>query len=136
MIFQQFRHEEGGCLSYLLGCTQTGVCAIVDPQFDAALYTKYAADHHLTITHVFETHAQADHLSGARKLLAETGAAVHYYEKADARFPITKVKDGDTLMVVEWTPNADTDTSGYDVMVDRIPGQEGAAANAAKTSWG
>jgi len=99
MIFQQFRHEEGGCLSYLLGCTQRQVCAVVDPQIDIDLYLQYADGHGMKITHIFETHAQADHLSGAQRLAAATGAPVHYHESAEAGFPITRVKDGATFKV-------------------------------------
>jgi hypothetical protein len=35
------------------------------------------------------------------------------------------IGDGDTLFVVQWTPNTDTDTAGYNVYIDPIPGQEG-----------
>jgi hypothetical protein len=35
---------------------------------------------------------------------------------------------GDTLMTLGWTPNSDTDTTGYNVYIDPIPGHEGAAA--------
>ncbi len=38
------------------------------------------------------------------------------------------IADGDTLFVVNWTPNVDTDTGGYDVIIDPIPGQEPADA--------
>ena len=38
------------------------------------------------------------------------------------------IKDGDTLFVVNWTPNVDSDTGGYDVLIDPIPGQEPADA--------
>jgi hydroxyacylglutathione hydrolase len=99
VIFQQFRHEGGGCLSYLVGCTGKGVCAVVDPQYDIAPYLQYAADHGMTITHIFETHAQADHISGAMKLSAATGAPVHYHESAETAFPVRKVKDGDTIVL-------------------------------------
>ncbi len=99
MIFQQFRHEEGGCLSYLLGCTQKQVCAVVDPQFDIEPYVKYAHAHNMKITHVFETHAQADHLSGAKKLSEKTGAPVHYHESAKAGFPVAKLSDGGEIII-------------------------------------
>jgi hypothetical protein len=49
------------------------------------------------------------------------------------------IGDGDTLFVVNWTPNLDTDTGGYDVIIDPIPGQEpadGAAAVAADGATG
>ncbi len=37
------------------------------------------------------------------------------------------IGNGDTLFLVNWTPNTDTDTGGYDVVIDPIPGQEGDA---------
>lgn len=97
MIFQQFRHEEGGCLSYLVGCTRAGECAVVDPQYDVSPYVRYAADHRLKITRIFETHAQADHISGAKKLAGATGARVHYHESAETGYPVERVKDGDEI---------------------------------------
>ncbi|MBI4548669.1 MAG: MBL fold metallo-hydrolase [Ignavibacteriae bacterium] len=99
MIFQQFRHEEGGCLSYLIGCTQKHVCAIIDPQIQIDTYLNYASSHHLTITHIFESHAQADHLSGAKSLSEKTNAPVHFHESAEVAFSIKRVKDGDEIMV-------------------------------------
>ncbi|MBI1803312.1 MAG: MBL fold metallo-hydrolase [Ignavibacteriae bacterium] len=99
MIFQQFRHEEGGCLSYIIGCTQRNVCAVIDPQLAIEQYTAFAGSHNMKITHIFETHAQADHLSGARALFEKIGASVYYHESAHASFPVKKVKDGDEFMV-------------------------------------
>jgi len=99
MIFQQFRHEEGGCLSYIIGCTQREVCAVIDPQLSIDQYLQFAEAHSMKITHIFETHAQADHLSGARMLFETTGAPAYYHETAQASFPAKKLKDGDELMV-------------------------------------
>lgn len=99
MIFQQFRHEQGGCLSYIIGCTQKEVCAVIDPQFEIEPYVQYAANHKMRITHIFETHAQADHLSGAKKLSDATAAPIHYHESAQARFPVVRLTDGQELMV-------------------------------------
>jgi hypothetical protein len=33
------------------------------------------------------------------------------------------IADGDTLFVVNWNPNSDADTVGYDIYIDPIPGQ-------------
>lgn len=99
MIFQQFRHEQGGCLSYIVGCTQKQVCVVVDPQLEIDTYLKYAHSHAMKITHIFETHAQADHLSGAKRLSQQSGAPVYYHESAEAGFPIVRVKDGEEFMV-------------------------------------
>jgi glyoxylase-like metal-dependent hydrolase (beta-lactamase superfamily II)/rhodanese-related sulfurtransferase len=99
MIFEQFRHEQGGCLSYIVGCTQKQVCAVIDPQHDIDPYLDYADGHEMEITHIFETHAHADHLSGAKRLAEASGAPVHFLEGAETAFPVTNVRDGEELMV-------------------------------------
>jgi hydroxyacylglutathione hydrolase len=99
VIFQQFRHEEGGCLSYVVGCSSRHVCAVIDPQHEVEPYLKYAADHGMTITHIFETHAQADHLSGSKRLSAASGASVYFHESAKAGFPVKRVRDGEEIPV-------------------------------------
>jgi hypothetical protein len=43
---------------------------------------------------------------------------------------------GNTLFIVNWTPNVDGDTGGYDVVIDPIPGHETAAATASDASTG
>ncbi len=99
MIFQQFRHEQGGCLSYLIGCSQRQVCAVIDPQVDIDPYLRYAADHRMKITHILETHSHADHLSGAKKLAETTGAPVYFHESVKASYPVTGIKDGQEMTV-------------------------------------
>lgn len=99
MIFQQFRHEEGACLSYVIGCTQKQVCAVIDCHLDIEPYLQYAKSRNMKITHIFETHAQADHLSGSKKLSEQTDANVYYYETAQAGYPVQKVKDGEEISV-------------------------------------
>jgi hypothetical protein len=42
--------------------------------------------------------------------------------------------DGDTLFLIRWTPNTDSDTAGYDLFIDPIPGQEDASASAPATT--
>lgn len=116
MIFQQFRHEQGGCLSYLIGCSHEQVCAVVDPQFDIEPYLDYASSHGMRIARVFETHAQADHLSGARRLFEATGSPVHFHESVRAGFPVVGVKDGQELAIgrvtvkVLYTPGHTSDS--------------------------
>ncbi len=99
MIFKQFQHEEGACLSYVLGCTAKKVCAVVDPQLNVESYLDFAKAKGLEITHIIETHAQADHLSGAKHLAEVTKAPVHFHESAEAGFPVSKVREGDTIDV-------------------------------------
>src|SRR5256712_7736202 len=49
----------------------------------------------MRITHIFETHVQADHLSGARRLAAVTGAPVIFHKSAAVGFPHVGVEDGE-----------------------------------------
>lgn len=68
---------------------------MVDPQQDVAPYLEAAAQKGLRITHVFETHVQADHLSGARRLAEVTGAPVLVHGSAGLRFPHAGLEDGE-----------------------------------------
>ena len=92
MYFEQFYL---GCLahaSYLLA--SDGEAVVVDPQRDVELYLKAAADHGLTIRHIFESHLHADFVSGHRELAARTGATIYMGAQAGATFPHVPVTDG------------------------------------------
>jgi hydroxyacylglutathione hydrolase len=92
MYFEQFYL---GCLahaSYLLA--SDGEAVVVDPQRDVELYLKAAADHGLTIRHIFESHLHADFVSGHRELAARTGATIYIGAQAGATFPHVSVTDG------------------------------------------
>src|SRR5207253_8588775 len=49
----------------------------------------------MRVTHIIENHIQADHVSGARRLAAATGAPVFFHESADVHFPHVSVTDGE-----------------------------------------
>jgi glyoxylase-like metal-dependent hydrolase (beta-lactamase superfamily II) len=51
------------------------------------------------IGHVFETHVQADHRSGALELARRAGARVYLHEAADVSFPHVDVGDGDEIQL-------------------------------------
>src|SRR5499426_4783176 len=51
----------------------------------------------MRITHIFETHVQADHLSGARRLADATGAPVIFHRSAPVEFPHVDVEDGQRI---------------------------------------
>lgn len=92
MYFEQFYL---GCLahaSYMLA--SEGEAVVVDPQRDVDLYMKAAADHGVTIRHIFETHLHADFVSGHRELAARTGAKIYMGAQAGATFPHVDVNDG------------------------------------------
>ena len=68
---------------------------MVDPQQAIEPYVEAAAQKSMRITHVIETHVQADHVSGARRLAAVTGAPVFFHEAAPVEFPHVGLADGD-----------------------------------------
>jgi hydroxyacylglutathione hydrolase len=95
MYFEQFYL---GCLahaSYMLA--SDGEAVVVDPQRDVELYLKAAAEHGVTIRHIFETHLHADFVSGHKELAARTGAKIYMGAQAGATFPHVAVSDGYTL---------------------------------------
>jgi glyoxylase-like metal-dependent hydrolase (beta-lactamase superfamily II) len=96
---RQFVHEEAGCLSYVVGCPSKSVCAVVDPRDDIQPYIDLASRERFRITHVFDTHAHADHISGTRKLAAAVGAPLYLHKSAPVRFPFTPVRHGDVLRI-------------------------------------
>ncbi|HUZ83328.1 MAG TPA: MBL fold metallo-hydrolase [Gaiellales bacterium] len=96
----QFRREARGCLSYLID--RDGAALVVDPAPDPGAYLEHAQRLGATITAVLDTHVHADHLSGARRLAAATGADLHLSPAALARgltFPeaVSPVDDGDPI---------------------------------------
>jgi len=70
---------------------------VVDPQHDIAPYLEAAAQKNMRITHIVETHVQADHVSGARRLADATGATIFIHESADVRFPHVDLADEEQL---------------------------------------
>jgi hydroxyacylglutathione hydrolase len=95
LYFEQFYL---GCLahaSYIL--VSEGEAVVVDPQRDVELYLKAAADHGVTIRHIFESHLHADFVSGHKELAARTGATIYIGAQAGATFPHVPVGDGFVL---------------------------------------
>ncbi len=95
MYFKQFTTPGLGCFSYLIGCPAAGTAAVVDPRRDIDEYLDAAAGSNLRITHIFETHVHADHISGAQELAAATGAGIYIHESAQITYPAKRIKQGD-----------------------------------------
>ena len=100
---------------------------MVDPQPEIAPYLDAAAQKKLRITHVIETHVQADHVSGARALARATGAPILLHEAAPAAFPFQALRDGDELLlgnvvVNVWHTPGHTPESISLVVTDRTRG--------------
>jgi hydroxyacylglutathione hydrolase len=98
MILRQFLVPETACASYLFGCTTHRKLAVVDPH--ASLVEEYleaAEQIGSPIVAVFETHVQADHVSGLPELVARTRATAYLPEEADVSFEHEPLGDGEQV---------------------------------------
>jgi glyoxylase-like metal-dependent hydrolase (beta-lactamase superfamily II) len=60
-------------------------------------YLAVAQQANSPIVAIFETHVQADHLSGAPQLATATRAPIYLHESAQVQFPFTPLRDGDVV---------------------------------------
>ena len=87
MFFRQLLNDDTACASYLLGCKTVGEFAVVDPHVDLVEdYVAAAEAQGARIAAVFETHVQADHVSGLPELVEQTGATAYLPEGAGVEF--------------------------------------------------
>ncbi len=97
MYFEQIKTPGLGCFSYALGCPKEGVMAVVDPRRDIAVYLEIANEHEMQITHIFETHVHADHISGAMELQHATGAKIYIHSSAPIAYQAEKLEHGEVF---------------------------------------
>lgn len=98
MIFRPFLLEDTACASYLFGCTTKGQLAVVDPHADLVdAYLAAAERAGSPIVAVFETHVQADHVSGLPALVEATGATGYLPAGARVEFEHEQLADGDVV---------------------------------------
>jgi hydroxyacylglutathione hydrolase len=98
MILRPFLYEETACASYLFGCLTHSQLAVVDPHLELIeQYLDAAERAGSTITAVFETHVQADHVSGLPSLVQATGATAYLPAGARVAFPHEALADGDVV---------------------------------------
>jgi glyoxylase-like metal-dependent hydrolase (beta-lactamase superfamily II) len=130
VIFRPFLYEPTACASYLFGCLSASQLAVVDPHVDLVdAYLAEAERAGATIVAVFETHVQADHVSGLPGLVAATGATAYLPPDAGVHFPHVELDDGDvvelgnTLVRALATPGHAPAHHAY-VVTDRRRGDE------------
>ncbi len=100
MIFRQILHPQTGCASYVFGCTGKAKLAVVDPHIEHIEdYLAVARQANSPIVAIFETHVQADHLSGTQQLAAATNATIYLHESAEVRFPFIPLHDGEVIQL-------------------------------------
>jgi glyoxylase-like metal-dependent hydrolase (beta-lactamase superfamily II)/rhodanese-related sulfurtransferase len=124
MIFEQV--ATGGCQSYLIGCGDTCVGAIIDPEVRRIdRYRALATQHGLRIQYIIDTHTHADHFSASKQLGAAFGAQVVAHRLSPAPYIDLRVDEGDVIRVgnirlnVLYTPGHTRDAMSL-VASDRV----------------
>jgi glyoxylase-like metal-dependent hydrolase (beta-lactamase superfamily II) len=98
MILRPFLYEESACASYLFGCPSTSKLAVVDPHAELVdRYLEAAERIGAPIVAVFETHVQADHVSGLPALVEASGATAYLPPDAGVEFRHVALADGEVL---------------------------------------
>ena len=98
MLLRPFLNDATSCASYLFGCATHEKLAVVDPHADlVADYLAMAANVGAAIVAVFETHVQADHVSGLPALVERTGATAYLPAGTGVEFEHVELADGDVV---------------------------------------
>jgi hydroxyacylglutathione hydrolase len=98
MLLRPFLNDASSCASYLFGCGTHSKLAVVDPHADLVDdYLAAASALGFPIVAVFETHVQADHLSGLPALVERSGATAYLPAGAGVEFQHVAVNDGDVI---------------------------------------
>jgi glyoxylase-like metal-dependent hydrolase (beta-lactamase superfamily II) len=98
LFFRQLLNDQTACASYLLGCATHSKFAVIDPHIDLVDdYVALAQAQGVPIVAVFETHVQADHVSGLPELVARTGATAYLPHGAGVEFDHHSLEDGEIV---------------------------------------
>jgi glyoxylase-like metal-dependent hydrolase (beta-lactamase superfamily II)/rhodanese-related sulfurtransferase len=97
VYFNQIAVPGLGCLSYVIGCPKAKAMAVVDPKRDIQDYLAIAREEGMQITHVFNTHVHADHVSGDQELHYATGADIYIHASAPVAYRHKDLREGDVF---------------------------------------
>ncbi|HWQ38448.1 MAG TPA: MBL fold metallo-hydrolase [Burkholderiales bacterium] len=98
MIFEQI--ATGGCQSYLIGCPESCVAALIDPEISQIdHYLALAARDALRIRYVIDTHTHADHFSATRELARQLNVPVVMHQASPAPFVDMRLGDGEMVVL-------------------------------------
>jgi glyoxylase-like metal-dependent hydrolase (beta-lactamase superfamily II) len=130
VLLRPFLNDAGSCASYLFGCTSHHKLAVVDPHVDLVeSYLEAAERAGSPIVAVFETHVQADHVSGLPALVDTTGATAYLPGASGVEFPHVplahdqRIELGNTVVTALATPGHAPAHAAF-VVADRRRGSE------------
>ena len=86
-----------GCLSHVL--IADGEAAVFDPSHYLDAYETVLDDYGATLAGVFDTHAHADHISGAAKLAEKHGVPYYLHPKDALAIDATAIEDGQHIPI-------------------------------------
>ncbi|MBY0123695.1 MBL fold metallo-hydrolase [Bacillus sp. S/N-304-OC-R1] len=95
----QFVRIGKGCLSYMV--VSNGEAIVIDATRMTDVFLDFAKSLNASISHVFDTHLHADHISGGR-IIAEKSNAVYWLPPKDATevtFEYKPLEDGDVVTI-------------------------------------
>jgi glyoxylase-like metal-dependent hydrolase (beta-lactamase superfamily II) len=96
MIFQQLSPHY--CRTYLIGSENDNTVILIDPVIDHfSDYLKLFKDNGYKLTHVIDTHTQADHISAGTALTDATNCEYIMHETSPSKCVSIRVRDGDML---------------------------------------
>jgi hydroxyacylglutathione hydrolase len=97
MYFKQILDERCGCASYVVASRQSGEAAIIDPALTIDQYVSLLEGRDFRLKYAIDTHVHADHISGARRLIAALGGELCLYESAKVNYLFRPIHDGEEL---------------------------------------
>lgn len=98
MILEQI--ATGGCQSYLVGCSDSSLAALIDPEISQVdHYLALAARDGLRIRYLIDTHTHADHFSATRQMARQLAVPVVMYRSSAAPFVDMRIGDGEMVML-------------------------------------
>ena len=98
MFFRQLLNDETACASYVFGCKTYPQLAVVEPHVDLVdTYIGLAEAQGAPIVAVFDTHVQADHISGMSELVRRTGATAYLPTGAGVEFDHHPLADSEVV---------------------------------------
>ncbi|RMF96630.1 MAG: MBL fold metallo-hydrolase [Candidatus Schekmanbacteria bacterium] len=103
MFFKQIHTGTMGNFTYIFGCKDTRMSAVVDPPSDITKVINILKDNNFKLEYIYATHTHFDHIGGIRELKAQTNAktVVHRLESnvlKNKNIPVDiEVEEGDHM---------------------------------------
>ncbi|MEB3197795.1 MAG: MBL fold metallo-hydrolase [Candidatus Sericytochromatia bacterium] len=99
LVVKQLKRVGKGCLAYVVA--DGGQALVIDPHRHVDAYQAIAQRLGARITHVFDTHLHADHISGGQRLAEATGATylIDAHDAEGAKFDYRAIQAGETIML-------------------------------------